>query len=184
MNNRPGNVTIENARIVFRNFAGREERFNPAGRRNFGVILPDDVAEQMVKDGWNVKYLKPREEDEQPQPWLQVAISYKVRPPRVVMVTSRGRTSLPEELIEALDYADLAVVDLIVNPYSWTVDGKSGIKAYLTSIFVTIAEDDLERKYADVPEIDIHGKPLALEAGPGDDFIDAEVIDAEVVEED
>ena len=176
-----GNVTIENARIVFRNFAGREGQYNRAGDRNFGVLLPDDLAKEMLEDGWNVKYLKPREEDEAPQPWVQVAVSFKGRPPRVVMVTSRGRTSLPEELVEALDYADISAVDLILNPYEWAVNGSTGIKAYLKSIFVIIQEDELERKYADVPEIDFTGRPLALEAGPSDD--DILILEGEIVED-
>jgi hypothetical protein len=55
-------VLMEGVRIIFRNFAGKEGQYNREGDRNFGVILPDDVAQQMLADGWNVKYLKPREE--------------------------------------------------------------------------------------------------------------------------
>ena len=43
-------------------------------------------------------------------------------------------------------------MDLTLNPYAWEVNGKTGVKAYLKSIFVTIVEDDLDRKYADVPD--------------------------------
>lgn len=172
-----GTVTIEDARILFRNFAGREGQYNREGDRNFAVVLDPTVAEQMLQDGWNVKYLKPREEGDEPTPYVQVSVSYKNRPPRIVMVTSRGRTTLPEELVEALDYADLAKVDLIVNPYTWAVSGKTGVKAYLKSLFVTIQEDELERKYADVPELDISGRPLAIESGQSDDYIEGEVIE-------
>ena len=156
----PTEVLMEDVRIVFRNFAGLEGQYNREGDRNFSVILPDDVAEAMAQDGWNVKYLKARDEEETPTPYLQVAVNFKgPRPPRVVMVTSRNRTNLGEEECELLDWADISQVDLIVRPYNWSVNGKSGVKAYLKSIYVTINEDELELKYADVPEANPIGVP-------------------------
>lgn len=146
-------VLMEGVRIIFRNFAGKEGQYNREGDRNFAVLLEEQVAEAMAADGWNVKWLKPREddEDETSQAYLPVSLNFgKGRPPRVVMITSRGRTTLDEEMVELLDWADIINVDLIVRPYEWTVSGKSGIKAYLQSIYVTIEEDELERKYAEL----------------------------------
>jgi hypothetical protein len=147
-------VVFEDCRIIFRNFSGAEGRYNVKGNRNFNLLLDKEIAEQMLAEGWNVKYLRPREEGDEPQPRLEVSVSYKGRPPRVVMITSRGRTSLGEDMIGILDWADFEKVDLMIHPYQWEVNGKSGIKAYLASIYVTIHEDELELKYSDVPEID------------------------------
>lgn len=141
-------VTMEGVRIVFRNFSGKEGKFNREGDRGFAVLLDPDVASRMESDGWNVKWLKPREPEDDPQAYLPVAISYKGKPPRVVMLTSRARTNLGEMEIDVLDWVDIQNVDLIVRPYQWVVNDKSGIKAYLKSIFVTIEEDELELKYA------------------------------------
>jgi hypothetical protein len=72
-------VLMEGVRIIFRNFAGKEGQYNREGDRNFGVILPDDVAQQMLEDGWNVKYLKPREDDDAEEgetPWLSVSVNF------------------------------------------------------------------------------------------------------------
>jgi len=146
-------VLMEGVRIIFRNFAGKEGQYNREGDRNFAVLLDEPTAEAMAADGWNVKWLKPREddEDETTQAYLPVSLSFgKGRPPRVVMITSRGRTTLDEDMIELLDWADITNVDLIVRPYEWTVSNKSGIKAYLQSIYVTVEEDELERKYAEL----------------------------------
>lgn len=147
---------MENVRIVFRNFSGLEGQYNRAGDRNFGVLLDPAQAESLEQDGWNVKYLRPREEEDAPQAWLPVTVAYhkdkSSRDPRVVLVTSRGRTPLKEADIDILDWAEITNVDLIVRPYQWLVNGKSGVKAYLQSIFVTIHEDPLELKYADVPD--------------------------------
>ena len=145
------NVVMEDMRIIFRNFAGKEGMYNREGDRNFSVLLDDQVATAMAKDGWNVKWLKAREEGEAEQAYLQVSVNFKGRPPSVVMITSRGRTNLTEDDVELLDWADIRVADLIVRPYDWSVNGKSGIKAYLQSIFVTIEEDALQLKYGDIP---------------------------------
>lgn len=148
------NIVIEDARIVFRNFAGKEGMYNREGDRNFAVLLDDPkVVKMLEKDGWNVKYLKAREEDDDEQPYLQVSVNFKGRPPQIVMLTSRGRTTLHEDECEILDWADIRTCDLIVRPYEWVVNGKSGIKAYLQSIFVTIEENALELKYADIHDV-------------------------------
>lgn len=149
MANEPKTVLIEDAQIIFRNFAGKEGQYNREGDRNFGVILPHDTAEQMLADGWNVKYLKPREGDEENvlTPWISVTVGYKIKPPKIVMLTSRARTHLTEQTLEILDWADIAKADLIIRGSDWAVQGKSGIKGYLQSLFVTIAEDALEIKY-------------------------------------
>lgn len=145
-------ITIEGARILFRNFSGKEGEYNREGDRNFVLLLDDGVAQELANEGWNIKHLKPREEGDEPQPYVQVTVSYKGRPPRVVLITSRGRTNLDEDTIEVLDWCDIQHVDLMLNPYHWTVKDKSGIKAYLHAIYVTIVEDELELKYADVPD--------------------------------
>lgn len=139
---------VEDARLIFRNFSGKEGPYNRDGDRNFAVILDPKTAETMIKDGWNVKYLDSREEGEPDTPYIQVSVNFKNRPPRVVMITSTSRTNLNEGSIEVLDWADIRVADLIARGYDWNVNGKSGTKAYLQSLFVTIEEDALERKYA------------------------------------
>ena len=147
-------VVMEGVRIIFRNFAGKEGQFNREGDRNFAVLLDDTMANTMAEDGWNVKWLKPREDDEEesPQAYLQVSVNFKGRPPLVMLVTTRGRTKLDESAVEELDWVDIKNVDLIVRPYEWAVNGKTGIKAYLQSIYVTIEEDILQIKYAEMDE--------------------------------
>ena len=140
---------IEGAQIIFRNFEGKEGQYNRKGDRNFAVIIPDEkTAKQMLKDGWNVKYLEAREEGDENTPYISVTVSYKNRPPRIVMLTTNARTNLTEDTVEILDWAEIANADLICNAYEWDVNGKTGVKAYLKSLFITIEEDALERKYA------------------------------------
>lgn len=143
-------VLMEGVRIIFRNFSGKEGQYNREGDRNFAVLLDEKIAAAMSEDGWNVKMLKPRddEEDSTPQAYLPVAVNFRGRPPRIVMITSHNRTTLDESQVETLDWVDILNVDLIVRPYEWTVNGKTGIKAYLQSMYITIQEDPLEAKYS------------------------------------
>jgi len=148
MSDQPKTFMVEDARIIFRNFTGREGQFNQKGVRSFAVVLPEDVAEQMLADGWNVKYLEAREEGDSETPFVRVEARYDRYPPRVVLLTSSTRTQLDENSVEILDWANIKTADLIARGSFWTAaGGKSGIKAYLQSLFVTIEEDALERKY-------------------------------------
>lgn len=145
-------ITITDTQLIWCNFEGVEKQYNDKGDRNFTVRLDDDVAEQLKADGWNVKRSKPREDDEEQITfaYLTVAVSYKNSPPRVTMVTSRGKTPLDEELVGILDTADIQSADIVINPYHWEMAGKTGIKAYLSKAYVVIQEDELDMKYADV----------------------------------
>lgn len=140
--------TVENAQLIFKNFSGAEKQYNAAGKRNFCVILPHDFAAVLAGDGWPVKMLDAYDEGDEDTPYIQVTVGYKVRPPKVVMITSRSRTPLDEETINVLDWASMGTVDLIARAYDWNVNGKEGRKPYLQTMFVTIEEDELERKYA------------------------------------
>lgn len=152
MNRNNKNISIENAKIRFRNFSGKEGRYNPAGRRTFCVLLDPDIAEVLREEGWNIKVLSPRDEGDLPQPYLQVEARFDNFPPRVVLITGSGKTLLDENSINILDWAEIQNVDLTISPSRWEVNGKTGIKAYLKNIYVTIVEDEFEKKYADVPD--------------------------------
>lgn len=145
-------VRIDDAQIIFRNFAGKEGQFNREGSRNFAVKLPEELALKMFEDGWNVKSLAAREEGEADQAYISVEVGYKGRPPRVMLINSRGKIDLGEDEVEMLDWVDIVKVDLIFRPYNWEVSGKTGVKAYLKTIAVTIQEDELEAKYGALPD--------------------------------
>ena len=153
-NERIPNQSVENARIIFRNFAGKEGKFNPAGKRSFCLLLDAETAERLEDQGWNVKTLAPRDPDDDPQPYLQVAVQFGNYPPNIYLISGGKKTKLDEDSVSILDYAEIENVDLIINPSRWEVSGKSGVKAYLKTLYVTIVENEFEKKYRDMDEDD------------------------------
>lgn len=149
-------VMMKGVRLIFRNFRGEESKFNPPGTRNFGVVLPEEVVMPMSEDGWNVKTLDPREDDEDgvETPWLPVEARWNTfAPPKItVITTSGGRKKLKEEDVIDLDAADIVNVDLIVRANCWENNGRAGVKAYLQTMFITIQEDPLEAEYSEMFE--------------------------------
>ena len=141
--------TIENARIGFRNFEGAEGKYNPKGNRNFVVFLPTDIAKEMEKDEFRIKWLTNDAEYEEPQAILQVAVAFGNYPPNVVLVSNGRMSRLDETNINTLDFADLETVDLIVRGYSWSAQGKTGVKAYLKTGYFTLRVDELASKYSE-----------------------------------
>jgi hypothetical protein len=172
--NKISDVTIEDAAIAFRNFEGREDKYNRAGDRNFALLLEEDTAIQLASAGWNVKRLKPRDDDPEGQAYLQVSVSFKNKPPRVMMITSRGITYMGDEQVEMLDWVDIAEADVTITAYPWTVGDKSGIKAYVKTLAIRIVEDYLQDKWTAWAE---DQQRLREIEGPKDEYIDAEVLE-------
>lgn len=147
--------------LAYRNLEGREEKFNAKGDRNFHVVLTDEMAEALSRDGWNVKTKPPREEGDRAFHTIPVTLMYGRTSPRIVFITSNGRTPLDEELCSLVDDADISYVDITLRPYDWSVNGNTGRKAYLKSLMVVLYEDYLEQKYQHLPLLDINGNMVA-----------------------
>lgn len=146
------NLVIENAKLMFRNFSGASRKYNPPGNRNFSVVLDPETATRLASDGWKIKTLAPRDEYTDPLFLLSVKVKYGDYPPKIVLITSRGKTVMDVNDIHILDFAILTNVDLMITPYRYEYNDLSGITAYLKSMYATIYEDELEQKYMDIPD--------------------------------
>lgn len=141
-------LVIENAKICSKNFSGNTSMYNPTGRRCFTVILDQETAERVMEEGWNVKAKEGREEGDPMRFYLDVNVKYEKFPPAVYLITSRSKTTLDEDTVGQLDGASITNCDLIITPYHWEFNGKTGIKAYLKSGYFTIEEDEFAEKYS------------------------------------
>lgn len=164
---RDDNVVLQDVQLAFRNFTGRAGMYNKEGDRSVAVKLTPEWAEELTNRGWNVKYLKARDEDEMDQPFVSVKVKFDgPRPPKVYMITKRGRTQLTEAEVEMLDWVDILNVDLVLNPYPFNFNGNSGISIYLDSIYVTILEDELAEKYGNMDIATVDGPAMQPGTGP------------------
>ena len=152
-NERIPNLEIGNARLIFRNFAGKPDKFNAKGGiRKFGVIIDPEMVDTLTEYGWNIKTLPPKEADGDPLYYLSVKVQYgEYRQPNIYLITNGRRQVLEEEAVASLDYAELQNVDLVIAPHFWEVNGKSGVNAYLKNGYFEILTDSFASKYEDIP---------------------------------
>ena len=144
------NIKIENARIVFRNLSGKPDKFNPQGdKRSFSVVIEDPkFANELKKEGWNIKQFNPSpDSDEEPAHFISVKVSYNNIPPHIYLCTSKNKTLLNEDTVGQLDYAEISNVDIVITPYQYEMSGRSGISAYVKTMYVTVVEDEFASKY-------------------------------------
>lgn len=150
-----GYLQIDDARIVFRNFAGRGDKFNREGDRNFCLVIENEEDAYRLKDlGWNVKIKAAREEGDAPFMYMKVNVKFSDRGPVVYLKSGdRRAVELDEDSIGCLDNIDIAGIDLDIRPYDWTrPDGASGRTAYLDSMHVTQQVNRFAARYSEDDE--------------------------------
>lgn len=143
-------LVMEDAKIFWTNFSGRPDKFNKqGGKRHFCLELPHDVPliEDMMADGWNVKWTKPNNEEYEPAPYIDVNISWAFKAPLVTFITSGGETDVTEDIVGQIDTAEITRIDMALDlSYSKRDDGGRRIKGYVKTMDVYLYEDPIRRR--------------------------------------
>jgi len=136
--------TIENTRAIFKNFEGREGKFNAAGKRSFAITLDEKQAKELKKAGFNVKDPKNDGDD-----WfLSIAVAKNFyNNPTLNTVSDGVAHEVDFENAKELDFIEFDSVDVTFKKYEWTVNGNSGIKAYLDEFYGVLPKKALAGKY-------------------------------------
>lgn len=142
-------LNIEGAQLCFKNFSGKEDRFNPPGRRVFNVILTPEQAQYCAATGWHVKWLKAKVPDTPDLPYLSVSVSYKYKAPKIIMIQGKKKIKLDEDSVGELDNAEVINCDLVLTPNQTSGPLGTFVRAYLQTMYITIADDPFAEKYAD-----------------------------------
>lgn len=145
-----GIIEIDEARIIFRNFSGRGDKYNREGDRNFAVVIEtQEMCDALLDEGWNVRVRPSSENEDETFMYLPVKIKFSDRGPACFLKSGHSKVRLDENSIGCLDKIDIAYVDLDIRPYDWDINGKSGRTAYLQAIHVTQDVDRFTARYAE-----------------------------------
>lgn len=137
-------VKLTDARIFKKNFTGKYvPPYNPEGSRNFLVELPEDVAEQMMADGWKVKHSKPNENyDGDGIYYIMVQVGYAYKPPTIQRICKDSVKFLDERNVSILDRDRIISSKMVIRSRYWG-ENKDKIKAYLQELKVEVMPNDI-----------------------------------------
>lgn len=177
-------ITLEDIRLIWKNFAGEKRLFNEQGKRNFAIPLDEPTALKLRDIGWNIKdnaHKVERGEAQEIEYHIPVTVKMDARiPPKVYLIirSQNIRVPLDEDSIGLLDTAELDVVDVVLRPFNWDVNGKQGVAAYLKLMYATLQENPLDLKYAHIP---LEGSDSGtidglIENYSGDDVLEGEIV--------
>lgn len=144
-------LMIEDAQLIFKNFTGAPDKFDAHGHRQFNVRLDESMAEELKAQGWNVKPLRKRDEDEDQFYHMNVNVNYGgKRGPRITLIgladgEEINRTELTEDTVRILDGSYIVKADITINPYEWE---PGRLKGYLDQAYIFVEMSPLDLKYA------------------------------------
>ena len=152
--NNPSDLMIEDAKILFTNFAGSPTRYNSeGGKREFSVALPLNLVEDLERDGWNVKFRKNADGEFDPErPYLGVKVSYKFKAPAIWLIAAGRKKLMSEDTVGTLDNITIKTADVVIHPSVYDVRGQQGISAYVKELYVVMDDESASfaSKYADL----------------------------------
>lgn len=144
---------LEDTNFIFKpNLAGerRKEDNFPTNTRNCSIIIPDpEMAEEMYRDGFNVKMTKPREGDEEdfvPEYYVRVTLKFRseggAMDPNIGIRGADGYTTFfDEETVGQMDHLRIRRNSVCATLSPYTKRDPEHPTLYISELF---ADQDLE----------------------------------------
>ena len=149
-------LVVENAVIMWTNFGGNPTKFNPAGgKRTFDLVLSDRIGMMLDSDGWNVKTIKGKNDDDSTMFITEIGVNPRSDVSVYLCEEVNGkkyRFRVKPEDFGVLDNYQYSDVALLIRPYLHGRQNSAGstIKGYLKQMnLVRQNEDYFHDKYAD-----------------------------------
>lgn len=160
-----GNLNVENAAMIYKNFSGKPTLVNPAGgKRTFSLALNKEFAERLSDLGWNVKVKEVRDQLEEGEKtrtvsWEDYIANYATEfdhaliyteivvnenseyPPKIYKVSEfngeKTMAMVPPEQWYRMDESELVSVDISIHPYTHgrSLANPNAKKGYLKSMY-------------------------------------------------
>lgn len=154
------NITLEDAQFFGRpNFTGEKNRFKEE-KRQFTVLIPTDVADELRAIGYNVKTNIPTQEELREFPDRETISHLKVAVDNSSDVWVRMGDGEPRKLEQHLwgiiDKSRIQEMDLELRAWHFNKDDENDAdyvpqySARLVKIYVTIEHNKLDAKYGNV----------------------------------
>lgn len=173
-----GDLSVEHAVLMYKNFEGRPDRFNvKGGKRTFNLVLSNAAAEELRELGWNVKERPPRDVDEDFLYTTEIVVNMDSKyPPKIYLCSEKkGKkrmVRLDADMIKELDSGEFSNIDVIIHPYEHDKDARYRFKGYCHSLYaMQSATADFGSKYAD---FELANDPAAS-IGPSEDDDDGDL---------
>lgn len=160
-----GNLNVENAVMIYKNFSGKPTFVNPqGGKRTFSLVLNKEFGERLSDMGWNVKVKEVRDQLEEGEKtrtvsWQDYVSTFATEfdhaliyteivvneeseyPPKIYKVSEfngeKTMALIPPEQWSRLDESELNNVDVAIHPYTHgrSIANPNAKKGYLKSMY-------------------------------------------------
>ena len=140
-----GDLSVEGAGIIFKNFSGNPTDFNPVGgKRTFALVLPRELADDLVEEGWNVRRRPAKDEGDDDMLYTEIVVNMASQyPPKLHLLFRNGANEklvqLREDELNELDENLLTDIDVVIHPFTHGRANSAGstVKGYLKSLYAT-----------------------------------------------
>mgnify|MGYP007012496653 CR=1 FL=1 len=148
-----GNLRVDNAAIMFKNFSGKPTNLNPAGgKRTFALVLTKEFGDILKGKGWNVK--DRTLDDGETIYYTEIVVNdQSTYPPRIYKLSEfMGNKSMvlmnPDQYFK-LDQDNLVNIDMDIHPYTHNRGFDGATKGYLKNMWASVESiNDFGGKYA------------------------------------
>lgn len=156
-----GNLILEGCKFFGRpNFAGEMNQWKDDSRQ-FNVMIPNELADQLREIGWNVKTMLPRPEfpEDESKSFLKVAVDFGFakghegdydyeKGPDVWIIQGDEREKLTSKTVPLLDRARFENVDMEIRGWEYRPDESPGqYSARLVTLVAVMRPSILGEKY-------------------------------------
>lgn len=138
-------VGLEHAKILagdWRNFSAKQRMYDNGGTHHFAILVEAENVEKLTNIGFNVRHYQPKNRPEDPgYSYLDINFGWQLRDPNIFVISDGVSTHQTEESVGDLDMLNnIDYADIEVSPRHWTNNGRSGVKPWVSEMYVYLQE--------------------------------------------